>query len=221
MGKKCNKESGLPRRSLRELLAMTDTMTQPIIARSGATKQSTTLAVVGPMASGKNYICKQLEEQGWTSIDADILVHQAIEEVKDKILEKFVPYAEQQNIKLTNDDGTINRRALGQLLFSFPELLQIQESLVYPIIIQQILDFINQHEKSIINATVLYKTPQLLAYCDKVIYVDAPFFKRLVRARRRDKLPLFQILRRFHAQKNLLREYQKKVPQEKIVIVKN
>ena len=184
-------------------------------------KQSTTLAVVGPMASGKNFICSQLEQQGWSSIDADILVHQAIEQVKDKILEKFVPYAEQQNIKLTNDDGAINRRALGRLLFSFPELLQIQESIVYPIIIQQILEFINRHEKSIINATVLYKTPELLTLCDKVIYVTAPFFKRLARARRRDKLPLAQILKRFHAQRNLLQEYQKMVPQEKIVVVKN
>ena len=179
------------------------------------------IAVVGPMASGKNYICTQLEQKGYTSIDADILVHDAIELVKDKILEKFVPYAEQQNLKLTNPDGTINRRALGSLLFSFPELLQIQESIVYPIIIQQIQDFINQHEKSIINATVLYKTPELLQLCDKVIYVTAPFFKRLARARRRDKLSLSQILKRFHAQKNLLKEYQNLVPSEKIVVVKN
>ena len=184
-------------------------------------KQSTTLAIVGPMASGKNFICSQLEQQGWSSIDADILVHQAIEQVKDKILEKFVPYAEQQNLKLSNPDGTINRRALGQLLFSYPDLLQIQESIVYPIIIQQIQEFINQHEKSIINATVLYKTPELLAYCDKVVFATAPFFKRLSRALRRDKLPLTQILKRFHAQRHLLQEYQKKVPEEKIVVVKN
>ena len=179
------------------------------------------VAVTGPMASGKNYICSQMESEGWTSIDADILVHQAIEQVKDKILEKFIPYAEQQHIKLTNNDGTINRRALGTLLFSFPELLQIQESIVYPIIIQQILDFINKHEKTIINATVLYKTPELLAYCDKVIFVTAPFFKRLRRARSRDHMSYSQIFRRFHAQRNLLKEYQKVVAKEKIIIVKN
>ena len=179
------------------------------------------VAVTGPMASGKNYICSQMEKDGWTSIDADILVHQAIEQVKDKILAKFVPFAEQQHIKLTNEDGTINRRALGRLLFSFPELLQIQESIVYPIIIQQILEFINVHEKTIINATLLYKTPQLLAYCDKVIYVTSPFFKRLIRARRRDKLPITQILKRFHAQRNLLQEYKKSVSAEKLIIVKN
>ena len=179
------------------------------------------VAVTGPMASGKNYICSQMEKDGYTSIDADLLVHDAIELVKDKILEKFVPYAQAQNLKLTNDDGTINRRALGTLLFSFPELLQIQESIVYPIIIQQIQEFINQHPKSIINATVLYKTPELLALCDKVFFVTAPFFKRLARARRRDRLPLSQILKRFNAQHNLLKEYQKLVPQDKIIIVKN
>ena len=179
------------------------------------------IAVVGPMASGKNYICSQMEKDGWLSVDADILVHQAIEQVKDKILEKFTPYAQQQNIILTNSDGTINRRALGQLLFSFPELLQIQESLVYPIIIQKILDFINTQEKSIINATLLYKTPQLLTCCDKIIYVSSPFFKRLLRARRRDKLPLRQILKRFHAQRKLLQEYKKVIPSQKLIIVKN
>ena len=100
------------------------------------------IAVTGPMAAGKNYICSQMEKEGWACVDADILVHQAIELVKDKILAKFIPYAEQQNIKLTNPDGTIDRRALGKLLFAFPELLNIQESLVYPIIIKQIEEFI-------------------------------------------------------------------------------
>ena len=179
------------------------------------------MAVTGPMASGKNYICSQLEKDGWTSIDADILVHQAIEKEKDKILEKFNPYAKQQNICLTNNDGTINRRTLGQLLFAFPELLQIQESIVYPVIIKEIKDFIAANPRAVINATVLYKTPELLELCDKVIYVTAPFLKRLARARHRDKLPLPQILRRFYAQRNLLQEYKKVFPSQKIEIVKN
>ena len=186
-----------------------------------AAKQSTTLAVVGPMASGKNYICSQLEQEGYTSVDADILVHDAIDIAKERILDTFTPYAQKKNIKIARHDGTIDRQALGKLLFSIPELLTVQESIVYPIIIQQIQEFVNQHEKSIINATVLYKTPELLALCDKVIYVNSPFFKRLLRALRRDKLPPGQILRRFHTQKNLLKEYQKLVTPEKLVIVRN
>ena len=167
------------------------------------------IAVVGPMAAGKNYICSQMEKEGWSAIDADILVHDAIELVKDKILKTFIPYAEKQNIKLTNSDGTIDRRSLGKLLFSFPELLEVQESIVYPIITQQIFEFINTHEKTIINATVLYKTPELLYHCDKILFVTAPLLIRLRRARQRDHLSYRQIFRRFHAQKNLLNEYKK------------
>ena len=178
-----------------------------VIARSSATKQ--TIAVTGPMAAGKNYICSQMEKEGWASIDADLLVHDAIELVKDRILNTFIPYAEQQNLKLKKEDGSIDRRALGQLLFSFPDLLKVQESMVYPIITKWINDFIAEHDKTIINATVLYKTPDILARCSKVIFVTAPFWTRLRRARHRDHLPYRQIFRRFHAQRHLLQEYQK------------
>ena len=193
-----------------------ETVSHPCLEFSD--ENSHIIAVTGPMAAGKNYICNQLKEEGWAAVDADILVHDAIELVKDKILETFIPYAESQKIKLTNPDGSIDRKALGSLLFAFPELLKIQESIVYPIITKQIENFIDGHDKTIINATVLYKTPDLLARCEKIIFVTAPYFTRLRRARRRDHLPLRQIIRRFHAQRNLLKEYQKfTIPIEVII----
>lgn len=167
------------------------------------------IAVTGPMAAGKNYICKKLENEGWSAIDADLLVHEAIELAKDRILETFGPLAKEENLQIQNKDGSINRKALGSLLFSNPELLRTQESIVYPIITSKIEEFISTHEKTIINATVLYKTSDLLARCEKIIFVTAPFFIRLRRARCRDHLPLKQIFRRFHAQRNLLNEYRK------------
>ena len=167
------------------------------------------IAVTGPMAAGKNFICSKMEKEGWTAVDADLLVHDAIESAKDRILENFTPYAEEQKIKLTRSNGSIDRRSLGKLLFSIPELLKVQESIVYPIITQKINEIISSHEKTIINATVLYKTPELLRQCQKIIFVTAPFFTRLRRARQRDHLSYRQLFRRFHAQRNLLSEYQK------------
>ena len=168
-----------------------------------------TIAVTGPMAAGKNYICQKLEQEGWASVDADLLVHDAIEIAKDRILDTFTPYAQEHNLKIARTDGSIDRRALGQLLFAIPELLKVQESIVYPIITKWIDDFISEHEKTIINATVLYKTPDILNRCEKIIFVTAPLLTRLRRARTRDHLPYRQIFRRFHAQRNLLKEYQK------------
>ena len=167
------------------------------------------IAVVGPMAAGKNYICSQMEKDGWSSVDADILVHAAIEIAKDRILDTFSSYAQERNIKIARDDGSIDRRELGRLLFAIPELLTVQEAIVYPIITEQIKDFVESHEKVIINATVLYKTSEILNLCEEIIYVTAPLFTRIRRARHRDNLSYKQIFRRFWAQRNLLKEYQK------------
>ena len=177
---------------------------------SGDTPQRPVIiAVTGPMAAGKNYICKQLEKEGWASIDADILVHDAIEIAKDRIIDTFTPYAQEHKLKIVREDGSIDRRSLGQLLFAIPELLKVQESIVYPIITKWIDDFIKDHEKTIINATVLYKTPDILKRCEKILFVTAPLLTRLRRARTRDHLPYRQIFCRFHAQRNLMKEYQK------------
>ncbi len=171
------------------------------------------IAVTGPMASGKNFVCSIFENDGWKSIDADLLVHDAINELAPTIYATFKKDAEKQNINiLLNDDEKnpeINRKSLGQLLFSNPALLKKQEMLVYPYVIKKTNEFIDKNKKAIINATVLYKTPELLNRCQKIYYVKAPLIKRLIRAKKRDGLSIIQILKRFKSQKNLLREYKK------------
>ncbi|MBR5646896.1 MAG: dephospho-CoA kinase [Treponema sp.] len=170
------------------------------------------IAVTGPMASGKNFVCSIFENDGWKSIDADILVHQAIDELSQTIYETFSKDAQKHGINILTDDKTknqIDRKALGKLLFSDPSLLKKQEMLVYPYVIRKTKEFINKNDKVIINATVLYKTPELLNLCQKIYYIKAPFLKRLIRAKKRDRLPLKQILKRFKNQRNLLKEYQK------------
>jgi dephospho-CoA kinase len=167
------------------------------------------ICICGKMASGKNYVCSILEKLGWSCVDADLLVHQAINQSTEKIIAEFSDEAARNNITITNTDGTINRKALGQLLFKNPDLLKKQENIVYPVIIKMIEDFISTHEKTAINATVLYKTPELLSKCELILYVQAPFIKRFFRVKKRDNLPSAQIFRRFSAQKNMLSAYQK------------
>ncbi len=177
------------------------------------------LAVTGKMAAGKNYVCSELEKLGWKSIDADVLVHKAIEISKDKILDAFSKIAESEGLNLLNPDGSVNRRAIGQIVFKNPELLKKQEEIVYPVINSMIDDFIDENDRAIINATVLYKTPQILERCDAVIFVTAPFFVRFFRAKKRDGLSCKQIFLRFKNQKNLLKKY--KTFGKNIIIVNN
>ena len=167
------------------------------------------ICITGKMASGKNYVCSQFEKKGWFSVDADVLVHQAIDKSSQLILNTFNEIARAQNINLLDGNGKINRRELGKILFSSSELLKKQENIVYPVITEMVRQIILEHDKVILNATVLFKTPDLLKMCEAVVFVQSNTIKRLLRARHRDFLPYKQILRRFKTQKGLLQEYKK------------
>ena len=179
------------------------------------------ICVTGQMAAGKNYVCSQLEKLGWISTDLDLTAHKAIELCTKEILESFKGEAERSGILIQNSDGSVNRRNLGRLLFKNPPLLARQESIIYPKITELTKQFVaqNQGKKIILNATVLFKTPELMKLCDAIVFVKAPFFTRLIRARKRDRMPLRQILRRFYAQKSLTKEYKK--TGKEIIFVQN
>ena len=173
------------------------------------------LCVTGPMAAGKNAVCRILEERGFIALDADRQVHGAIEKAAPEIIKTFSKEANAQNITLTDKNERINRRELGRLLFTSKDLLAKQERIVYPVIIEETKLFIQKQQEQkkeadiILNATVLYKTPELLRLCKYIIYVDAPKITRIVRALKRDRMPLRQILSRFATQKGLFSEYKK------------
>ena len=191
------------------------------------------IGLTGKMASGKNYVCSELEKIGFVSVDCDVEVHKVLEEKKEKIISTFSDYAKEKNLTLKNPDGSLNRRNLGALLFQNPELLALHESIVYPALTKNVTAIINtaragissdagisndespatdaslqnHHRGIIINATVLYKTPELLNKCDKIIFVQSNFITRFLRARKRDKLPLKQIKNRFLSQFHLKDRY--------------
>ncbi len=181
------------------------------------------ICLTGQMAAGKNYISSLLENENCVSIDLDKTVHMAIELCKEPILKSFSTIASDKNITLLNEDGSINRRNLGVLLFADKNLLAIQEAILYPKVIEIVNAFVSENtalgKTVLINATVLYKTPELMNLCDCIYFVTAPFLKRLIRARQRDHMAYRQILRRFKSQKNLLKDYKKTGKQ--IYIIKN
>ncbi len=167
--------------------------------------------ITGMMAAGKNYICSQFESQGYISLDLDKTAHTAIDLCTLPILSTFQEEAKKRGLSLIRADSSLDRRVLGQIVFSDKKLLAKQESIVYPKIIELANQFINDNQGKmlILNATVLFKTPELLSKCEKIYFVKATFLKRLIRAKKRDKMPLFQILARFKSQKNLYSEYKK------------
>lgn len=180
------------------------------------TNKLTVFCVTGPMASGKNYVCSKLEEMGFISLDLDKEVHKVLLEKKDEIFNAFEKTAESRGIKIRGTDDSLDRRALGALLFSAPDLLKKHESIIYPALTENVKNFIKEKNQDkatrpqgiILNATVLFKTPALLKKCDFILYVHANWIKRFNRARKRDHMNELEILQRFTAQKGLLQKYQ-------------
>ena len=168
------------------------------------------LCVTGPMAAGKNAVSALLEEKGFLCIDADICVHDIVDKQKDKILARFGDIAAERGVEICNPDGKINRRALGSIVFSDPELLKAQEAIIHPAVEAELNAFVDENpDKNIVlNATVLYKT-QVIERCDAVIFVTAPLIKRFFRVKSRDSMPTMQILSRFYSQREIFAKYKK------------
>ena len=166
------------------------------------------IGLTGPMCAGKNVAGTILESRGFAVVDADKIAHTALVDVQDNVIAEFRDLARERGIALVAADGSLDRRALGSLVFSDPDLLARHESIVYPRI-NEILDgFIeeNPDRPVVINAPLLHKVP-VLDRCDFVIFIDAWAPIRFFRARNRDKLPFTQIFARFSAQKNLFAQY--------------
>ena len=161
------------------------------------------------MAAGKNAAAKLLEKRGWLCIDADTLVHEAIKSEADKIIRTFSQDAQKRGIDIVRQDGSVDRRSLGKLVFSDASLLAKQEAIVYPAIEKCAMQKIDSHEaKNIaLNAAVLYKTPTLMRLCRAILYVEAPLLVRLLRAKKRDGDAVRAICKRFRAQRGLYRNY--------------
>lgn len=172
------------------------------------------LGVSGPMAAGKNLAARIMEDRGWAAVDADILVHEVIEERKDAIVRAFSSEADRLGISLLKADGCVDRRAVGQVIFGHPELVARQEEIVYPGVNDRIDAFLKENlmagRDCLLNATLLYKVPSIYKI-DALLFVDAPVVIRFLRARMRDGLPARQILARFRSQGNLFSKYKKSV----------
>ena len=145
------------------------------------------ICVAGPIAAGKNFVCSILEERGFFCLDADQEIHKIIGDKQAEILSRFSQSAASRGINLRAADGSLDRRALGKLLFKDSALLAEQEKILYPEFVARVQALIDANQKAwvdqnarglAINAALLYKTPSLLRQCQKIIYVDAPLLVR-------------------------------------------
>lgn len=159
------------------------------------------IGLTGPYCAGKNYVAKLLEQRGIPVLDVDKLGHLALEQEKDGLIARF-------GTDILTAQGTVNRKVLGDRVFGNPEALANLEAIVHPRANRMTEEWISSHGERmlVINAALLHRSV-LFGRLQAVIVVQAGFLTRLIRAKRRDHLPLVTLLQRFRSQKQFKAQY--------------
>jgi len=161
------------------------------------------LGLTGGYCAGKNEVAIILEKCGWRLTDVDELGHAALPLVCDELVDAF-------GSSILKEDGSIDRKKLGSLVFNDTEQLKKLENIVHPAMLSLLDEEIEKAQQNIIeklciNAALLYRFPQLDS-CDAIIEVRAPIYLRIARAMQRDHLSFDEALNRISSQKDLWRK---------------
>ncbi len=146
------------------------------------------VGITGKTCSGKDTLAAYFPEWGFTVIDADALGRQSLE-------------ANRQAVEAAL--GTSDRAELRRRVFWDRRALASLEAITHPWIAAQIrrqLEGISGHV--LLNVPLLHKQ-NLYRLCDVVIWVEAPLWLRILRARRRDRLSWVVLFGRIWAQREL------------------
>ncbi len=164
--------------------------------RAGVIFTSMIIGIAGKYCSGKNVIAGFIREYGFMVIDVDAIGHTVLEREREKIISAF-------GMSVVDETGNVNRAKLGELIFGNRRNRAVLESMLHPAMVKEVKEIISKSDGNIvINAAILFRMG-LHQLCDFVICVKAPFIIRLVRALKRDKLPVFHALKRLFDQRRI------------------
>ena len=140
------------------------------------------MGITGNIGSGKSTLCKILSLEGYPVYSADDFG----KEVLRRGAPGYSPVIEAFGEEILGEDGEIDTKKLGGIVFSEPKKLELLTSITHPLIKDRIKEVARRHagEVAFIEAAVLVEygwTPLF----DRVILVYAHRGQRLLRAGKR------------------------------------
>ncbi|MGL4732012.1 MAG: dephospho-CoA kinase [Clostridium sp.] len=161
------------------------------------------VGLTGGIGSGKSTISHMIKEKGITVIDADKISREVLNiypEILLKIKEEF-------GCEYFNEDGTLNRRKLGQYVFSSEILKKNLENIIIPYIKREIFDTIkkcreNMEKIAIVDAPTLIEN-NLQKHMDYVVVVTVDKKTQIARVMARDLQSEEEVVKRVNSQLSL------------------
>jgi dephospho-CoA kinase len=165
------------------------------------------VGLTGGIATGKSTVARLFKKCGATILDADQLARQVVERGKPAWREIVKQYGRD----ILAPDETIDRRALGALVFQNRRALRLLERIIHPRVAREQRRLTRQVAERDPDAIVIYEVPLLYEAgvdkrVDAVIVVTADRETQIARLRQRDGLTRRQALRRIHNQMPLERK---------------
>ena len=140
------------------------------------------IALTGGIGSGKSLVANYFFSLGAEVIDADQLARQAIERGSDGFDQVVATFGDG-----ILKDGDIDRRALGEIVFSDSEKLKALEAIVHPIVQQGLTEarkYMSEDGILIYEIPLLVETKAMEKF-DAIITVEAPLEERINRLTKR------------------------------------
>lgn len=131
------------------------------------------VGLVGGIASGKSLAARWFARHGWEVLDADVVAHGLYAPgtvLNDRIVETF-------GGTVRNADGSIDRKALGAVVFADGQKLKQLEALVHPALREQLdrdlSSRLERGERVVLEMALLHRWPEMVARLDQVVGISA------------------------------------------------
>lgn len=153
------------------------------------------IAIVGNIASGKSTVENVLRKKGYKVFDSDIIAHEVLNDLSEKILEAFKDYDISEN-------GRISRQKLGALVFDDKNLKEKLENIVHPEIKDRLKKIFeeNKLEKYIFVSIPLLFEVGWRNLFDKILFIYTEDKIRLNRLMQRNDFTKDEALARIKSQ---------------------
>lgn len=142
------------------------------------------IGITGGIASGKTTVDQMILKEGYQVIDSDKIAHELLKEpsVISKLIETF-------GSEIV-ENGSVNRKQLGELTFRYPAKLQQLNSIVHPLVKMRIKEELakNPLEQLIfVDVPLLYEAHMEHDF-DYIIVIYIPERLQLERLMKRDDI---------------------------------
>ena len=149
------------------------------------------VGITGGIGSGKSAVCKEFERHGIEVVDADIVAREVVVPGSPGLASVVQHFGSE----VLNPDGSLDRAALRNIVFSDPGKREELESILHPKIRESIVQQLEASSSPYTLLCVPLMVERGSSYaCDRLLVVDCSEETQISRVMQRDDLTREQVL---------------------------